>query len=411
MLLAAAACVPVPPEATATTSRREELLQPTTPPPDYREPFFPVTLENVEEVELLGRLDPDQANIGSVSDYAFSLDSTRLVVLTRERVVGWDLLTGEVVFGTPRDGGIQIYESADKTEVYTVSSTGVIRVLDGSTGQQIERLEGQPDYAGIAAYSAFDGLLALVDNSGAVNVWDPLARDLQVRLDADDARVTDIAFADDGTQLALSTAAGTIEVWDWAADERIILLTDPDEEPVGRIEFAPSGDFIAVGTEADVRLWDVNEGQLIHILLTGEGGAEDVLAFTPDGGLLINSGLAEAMNIWTPLDGELAAAVPELGGNRTAAAFSPSGELMLAAVFQGGAYIYNLTTIEETALQRAELTVERPVIDVGWSPDGRTLAVFDTRGSVVIFGVPAPPPTPTPDVTPIPTLPDPGPGG
>jgi WD40 repeat protein len=410
VLYLAAACVPAPTEPTATPSRLDELRQPTVPPPSYREPFFPVTLDNVETVELLGRLDPDQPNIGSVSSYAFATDSTQLAALTRERVLSWDLITGELVFGVPRDGGIQVFYAADKTEVYTVSSTGRIRILDGTSGQLLTALEGQPDYAGIAAYAPFDGRLALVDSGGNVNVWDPVTRDLLVRFTSGDARVTDMAFSEDGTQFAISTAAGTVEIWDWQAREQLAVLQDPDDEPIGQVVFAPGGVQVAAGTEADVRLWDLNERQLTHILLTGAGGAEDVLAYTPAGDLLVNSGLTEAMNIWNPVDGELVAALPELGGQRTAAAFNPSGALMLAGVFEGGVFVYNFAELTETGPQRAELTVDRPIIDVSWSADGRTLAVFDTRGSVHIFGVPAPLPTPTPDATPLPTLPPPGSG-
>ncbi len=391
LILLMAACVPVPDAPTATPARDTLQQQPTEPPPPYQEPAIPVTAANATDVQPLGRLDPPATDVGSVYSYAFAIDSTRLAVLTQDLLIGWDLLNGQVVFFTNRLGARQVYYAVDKTEVYTLDGDGFVRVIDGESGNQIATFTAQPNFDGHAAYDPNTGYLAVTSQDGQVSVWDPLERDLLVRFSTEDARINDIAFSGDGAIIVIGTGGGAVELWDWQARRLIDQLTTGEAAlPVGRVAVGPRLAQIAAGTTEDVRLWNVQAQLVEHILLTGENGTADLLVYTPDGSYVINSGLAEAMNIWDPASGELVAALPELGGDRTAAAFDPSGSLLLATVFQGGTYLYNLAELGADGIQRAELEPPATIVDVGWSPDGRTLALFDTRGSAFIYGIPAP---------------------
>lgn len=396
VLLTVAACMPRSDEPTLPPRRSEITPEPTTPPPDYVEPFMPVTVENAPSVRLLGRLDPPNTGVGSISAYSFAVDGTRLAVITRELVMGWDLLNGELTFFTAALGGRDVFYSLDKTELYVIDTEGFVRIFDGETGNQLTTFTAQDNYSGDIVYDPEAGVLATASRDGQISVWDPLARDLLVRFNTEDPRITSMVFMPGAETLAIATAAGGVELWDWGGRERQTTLTTGEGAlPAGRLAVSPDGSQIAVGTEADMRLWNADARVIEHILLTGEGGSEDVLAFTPDGTYIVNSGLTEAINIWTPDEGDLIAALPTTATAATSAAFSPSGDLMLTSSFQGTTAVWDLTNITDGQVPAIPLNPESTIINVGWSDDGRTLALFDTVGSVLIYGVPAEP-TPTP---------------
>jgi WD40 repeat protein len=395
LLVLAAACVPVP-DAPAPTA-----AIPTPDAATYREPFVPVTRENANALQVMGQLTPPETGGGSLFAFAFSVDSTQLVALNQELVIGWDLITGERTFINNRLDALDVFYAQDKTEVYTLDANGIVRVLDGFTGVQQANFTAHRDYSGLYAFDADNDRLAVVSNQGEVRVWNPTTREAVVNFVAGTALISDVTFTPDGEQILIASTDGSVEVWRWADEERVAQLTTGDTAPaIVRVAVSPDGAQIAAGTDEDIRLLDVAAETVTDILLTGAGGTVDVLAYTRDGRYLLNSGTAEALNVWNPQTGELVASIPELGGEPTSAAFSPDGELMLTSVFQRDVGVWDLTTVGESGVGKVVPPVADNVIDVGWSSDGRTLALFTVEGNVTVLGIPEPPPTPTPDATP-----------
>lgn len=387
-----AACIPTDPAPTETPSREELRDMPTPTPPAWQEPFTPVTLANVDEVRFIGRLDPPSVGAGSVFNFAFSIDGTRLAALNQEQLVVWDLITGEIVFTAARRDLLRVYYSPDKTSLYAFDPSGLVHVLDGESGFQETVFEAHPDFVdGQHAYYAPGGLFAANSVQGEVRVWDAVEREVLANLPTRNADLIQIVFSGDGERIAVGDALGNAQVWDWRSEEQ--LATFPGDLPLVRLALSPDGSQVAAATAEDIRVWDItNPDEVQHILLTGEGGAADVLTYTQDGRYIVNSGLTEAMNVWNAETGELVAALPELGGEFTALAFSPDGDLMLTSVFQGGVLVWDITAMDADRLGRAALDVTTNIIDVAWAPDGRTLALFAANGTVQIWGIPPEPP-------------------
>ncbi len=377
---------------TATPNREAVQQQSTPTPPPWQEPFVPVTLDNVDTVRQVGRLDPPTADSGSIFTHAFSIDGTRLAGLNRSQIIVWDVVLGERVFAVPRVDAQDVFFSPDKTELYTLDGDGNVNVLDGDTGELLEAFLTHPDYTGGAyTYRPSDGLLAVVSIQGDIRVWDTLARQAIANMETTNLEVNTLALAPTGTFAAIGDSTGNGEVWDWATDERVLQMEQDTEFAVQQVTFSPDGTHVAVANDEDIRVWDVPAAALDNVLLTGRGGSADVLQYSPDGTYIINSGTAEAMNIWDAAAGDLLAALPELGGEPTRAAFSPSGDVLLAAVFQGGVYVIDMTSLNDDTVRRAQLDATPNVIDVAWSDDGRTLALFAADGSVLVYGLPQAP--------------------
>ena len=96
------------------------------------------------------------------------------------------------------------------------------------------------------------------------------------------------------------------------------------------------------------------------------------------------------MNVWNPLSGALVAAIPDLGGEPTRTAFSPDHSLMLSAVFQGETAIWDIATLTSGTVAQYNLNIEASIVDVAWSADGRTLALFEPSGTIQVWGIPDP---------------------
>ncbi len=383
-------CIGAPGGPTPTPNREQLQAQPTPTPPAYREPVDVLTRDTLPSVEYVGRLEAP-ADSGSVFAHAFSTDGTRLAGLSNTSLMAWDVLNGERLYSLSADDQLGVFYSPDKTELYTLDRTGTVAIYDGETGTRQTALSVHPDYTGGPyAYHAPSGVLAVVSIQGDIRLWNLLERQAIANIQTDNPDITALTLSEDGERVAVGDRAGRTAIWDWRSEEQVAALVDEDELPVVRLAFPSNGDQIAVATAEDIRVWSLPAAELAHVLLTGQDGSADALTYTQDARWLINAGLADAMNIWNTQDGELALALPELGGEPTAIDFSPDGDLMLSSVFQGDVIIWDLDGIADGDLPRARLDVNANIIDVAWSPDGRALALFEAGGAVQVWGVPAP---------------------
>ena len=130
-------------------------------------------------------------------------------------------------------------------------------------------------------------------------------------------------------------------------------------------------------------------GELDYVLQTGSDTANEVLAFSPDGQFLATAGEEGNMRLWNAETSDLEIELPDIGGTRVSAAFSPDTSLLATTLLGRDASLWNLTDITEQTVGRAPLTVEsNNLFGVEWSSDGYTLLFFDASGEVYVWGVP-----------------------
>jgi WD40 repeat protein len=367
--------------------------QPTLPPPVWTEGGAQITVANAPQLAYLGRLDA-LGTPSTVFAYSFSPDGTRLAGLNNEQLIVWDLITGQIVFNTARLGATLVYFSPDKDRVYTLDAQGTIRLVDAETGAEQETLPGKPDFNAVTAFYADTGLLALGGLDGQVKVWDVGARQSLVTIEAHRLQITALAFSPDGERLATSSDDGALKIWNWR--ERQVLAEAAS--PALRLAFSPDGAQIAAGEAERITLWNTADGTLQRTLTTGPGAVTDVMTYAPTAGLLLNGGAIPAMTLWDTVTGLLVNTLPGVGGDVTTAAFSPNGELLITATLGRDVSLWDVNSLRESTLTRADLNVgTRQILYADWSPDGFLLAFFDATGPIHLWGIPRPPePTATP---------------
>ncbi|MBI1280319.1 MAG: hypothetical protein GC179_19495 [Anaerolineaceae bacterium] len=401
IFLLLAACAPTTPEATATapvgTFVPQQRDLPTLPAPAWVPAGENITLKNVSRIAYIGRLDA-QGSASTVFAYAFSPDGSRLVGLNNEQLIGWSLVTGDLLFNTSRSDAAQIYYGADKTEIYTVDGVGKIRVYDAESGQIQQTLEGQPAFNGSAAYDANDGWLALGGQNGEVKVWDVEARQSLVTIKAQTQTITGLAFSSDGTRLATTGNDQTVNIWDWQAKKLITQI----KVAAYKIAFAPDGSQLAVGEDRQISLWNAQDGKPIITLNTGPRTLGDTLLYSPDGQYIVNGGSIQTLTVWDSKTGNLVNTLPGAGGDVNAVAFSRGGDLLVTSVLAGDVNLWDVSTMRDAALGRATLPVgTRQILYSDWSPEGFILLLVDATGPIQIWGIPAAP-TPTPEPSAVP---------
>jgi len=135
-----------------------------------------------------------------------------------------------------------------------------------------------------------------------------------------------VCFSPDGTLLAVGNRNYTTRLFDVATGKLHCRLLRPQSHGLA---FHPSGKTLAIGyATGEVRLWDVASGQLLH---ESSPGAEEIysLDWSPDGRLLVSSGLKTDICLWNE-DLQLLRRLPAPEWV-ISAKFSPDGSRLVTA--------------------------------------------------------------------------------
>lgn len=364
----------------------ETQADPTSTPPPYREPASPITADNANQVQYLGRLDTPTSDKSSIFSHSFSPDGTRLAVLDNNLIVVWDLVTGQIVFSGDRNNAIRVFYAPDKTEVYTINGEGEIRVYDEQGAVQ-NTLEGLIDFNDAYAFDGHNGLLAMGGEGGSVRVWNPAERTALATFKANDAPIVALQFSQDGALLASMGRDGHVTIWNWETHEQIADL-DHETAIVFDAIFDSDASHITTATEGYIAVWTIATGELNYALELEQDGASGIFAYTPDDSKLVTAGQNAPLNVWDAETGNLIGQLADVSGNRMAAAFSPEGDLMLTSVLEKSVNLWNLANASDETIPGAELSVQtNRITDVAWTEDGFVMAFFAADGTVYLWGI------------------------
>jgi len=152
------------------------------------------------------------------------------------------------------------------------------------------------------AFSPDNLTLATAGEDGLLHLWSAENGAAFETLKGHKGAVLAVAFANDGN-LASGAADRSVVLWDLKAEwklERIIGTGDSDSPLVDRVNavrFSPDGKSLATGggeptRDGEIKLWQVDTGQLIHSFTNVHSDAVFGLDFSPDGKYLA-SGAAD----------------------------------------------------------------------------------------------------------------------
>ncbi len=386
ILLAACSSDDTPPAPTGILGPGDTVMTALPEAPVWSEPQDPITLETVNSIRYLGRLDAT-GTPSTIFEHAFSPDGTQMAALNNQKFLLWDMVGGELIAENTRQDVARLFYSPDKLAVYGLTLDGRALIFSTSTGRVRDTLRIHPGFSGTAVYDDLAGLLAVGGMNGEIKVWDMLERRSLVTLNAHEREVTALAFSADVETLASSSLDGTVKIWNWR-NRTLIHELDTESRRAIQLAFAPDGSRIAVGFESYIGIYSLDDGAFLYALQTGQGGVSDVMMYSPDGRYLLNGGLIPDMIVWDAESGDLVALLPRVGGDRVSAAFSPDGTMLLASVLDGPVTLWDMTSMTAETVVRADLSVGTDrVLRLDWSPDSYVMTFFDATGSIHVWGV------------------------
>lgn len=338
-------------------------------------------------VTLPNFITPDQVTFAT---------ATRLVLPNFDRVVAYDPSGAEVGSFSTDDAAV--------SKVVRSGDAAVISRLDGTASRWT--IDSEPTELGARTVTLVDlragAAVTTVDQQGLVRAYDNEGREVRHldRWAVGEARA--VALAADGATMALTTSTGAVRIVDVhgenLADDVVL---DRLQGDVSAVSIAPDDRSVATGVsvQLSVGAWDDTielttlPGATSAFTLGGQGENvtgcafyEAHLAFSPDGALLASSSHDFTVQVTTVGDGGGAGG----GGAATRILephvgtvldidFSPDGRTLITSADDGAVRMWNT---DDWTIRNEFTTVAGGWFSMAYSPDGFVLAVSDVAGQI-----------------------------
>jgi WD40 repeat protein len=166
--------------------------------------------------------------------------------------LAWKAETGDKLFDLRGDLWSLLYSPDSKTIIGETLYDHVVHVWDARTGRELHRFPPLKDGNNALAFSADGVLLAAVDSTGKVVVWNTVTGIQSASWTAD--RACSAAFAPGGETLAIGHPSGTITFWN-AATGGMERSLRAHRGPVFQLRFTPDGEtLLSCGTDGVIQV-------------------------------------------------------------------------------------------------------------------------------------------------------------
>jgi WD40 repeat protein len=293
------------------------------------------------------------------------------------RVRLWDAHTHQLIRTLPAQA-LNMRFSPDGNSLITEYGAAIV-LWDVAGGRQIRDYTG--DDIGIGVAISHDGsMVAAGDSDGTIHLWQAATGEPIAVLSGHTKTVTSVDFSPNDALLASSGADGTVRLWNVAQRRAAAVLgSTTSGEYIKQVAFSPDGSYVAAAMNAarTVQLWRVSDGASLGGFVGHTLGVASI-AFSRDGHTLLSGSLDQTGILWRVQSTVLFQPDPVV-----AVAFSPDGHLLASSSGQ-------TTTLWDVG-RRDPVRVLTDAGSLGqslsFSPDGKTIAVVDNRGTVRLWDV------------------------
>jgi len=291
------------------------------------------------------------------------------------------------------------FHPTDPSRLLVLEATGMVSVWKlGQTAKESAKILQLFANALDASFSAEGNGIVTVGQNGRVTWWDAEGRQIWTRSDAESSPARAVALAGKDGLVASGSGDGVLKLW--TSDGTAQGQQKAHDGAILSLALAPQGNLIAsVGMDQLVKVWKRGQGtgapleervlvgavkpQMKFLLasllkLDPMWGWDHALAFSPAGDVIAAADYEGGVRLWN-VDGTPRTA--QLKGHQgqyvRAVAFSPRGDLWASAGFDGTIKIWDLAGTPRATM----VAHEGPALSVSFSADGETVATagFDDR--------------------------------
>jgi RNA polymerase sigma factor (sigma-70 family) len=227
-----------------------------------------------------------------------------------------------------------------------------------------------------------DGKLVAVASTEGVKLVDAVQGKDLAFLDLDVAFTT--AISGDGKTLATGHVKA-IKLWDAATGKGLGTLAD-DARNISKVAFAPDGKLLATAEAGTLRLWDLAKSKELLRLESGKPEERVVYAVAfcpPDGKVLASAeGPAKTAILWDVSTGKKLRTFAGHTQHVLEVAFSPDGKTLATAGGDGEVKLWDVSTGKEQAVLKCQTGGRH---SLAFSPDGKLLATAGGASNQVVI--------------------------
>jgi len=322
---------------------------------------------------------------GRVYSVAFSPDGQTLVSGSTDGLSLWDTVSGAALKSTSAygEGLTDIALSSNGISLVTASKNGEVVLWDASTRQRTRAFNSAEQTPKCVAVSPNGRLISSGFEDGSIRIWDAESGAEIRTLNGHTSDVVDIAFSPDNTLLASASDDKTIILWSVADGQKQHTLSGKNEGKIVNISFSSDGtQLLSSSSEGEIKLWDVFAGNAIYVL--AEFPFDNRSVFSPDGKVFASADLI-AIKIWNAANGQQ---IHEWSTERAEMlAFSPDGRILVSGGSDGSLNLWNVND-DANLLAIATLKVHHDsVTGIVFTPDGKTMITSSLDGTVRFWNV------------------------
>ena len=258
----------------------------------------------------------------------------------------------------------------------------------------VRGLAHDDDFVAAVAFAPDGTTVAVGDSGGNTYLWEvataSVIEDLSVGLSGSGSAsqgIEAIAYSPDGSLLAVGAVDGTTRMWDLRGRRLRSVLTDPDSAGVGTVAFSPDGSVLAAGNDnGNVYLWAVSDGNLTGVLTNPESQGVFSVAFSPDGSMLAAGDGNGSAYMWDARTGQLITTLAKRGaGDVFSVAFTPDGSVLAAGGGDGSICLWDPSSGDQISVLTRRRSVDVSVLAVAFSPHGLELAAGYSAGGICLW--------------------------
>jgi len=311
----------------------------------------------------------------------FSPDGTRIVTASLDGTARiWETTTGKLMLRMTGDAFpvIGVAFTAEGRRAITTTFAKVT-VSDIATGNIVQTLGNTLLPIDTVAYSSDRTRVVMGESSGtksAIEVGDLNTGKVMRQIMLPDAFLRAVAITDNGRRVIAVGTNGTATIWDVDTGDTVGTLNDLPDITYGAA-FSPNGMQVVLSgynlSGSLVQVWAVNTGMRVRTLGPFTTVVIKGVGFSPDGKLIVATGVNGAIQTWDATTGNEARSYQGHSVTAFGAAFSADSLRLVSASVDGTARIWDVAT-------------GKPILTLSGHQGGVQSAVFSADGTQVITG-------------------------